>query len=220
MTLTTFKFSIRIYRILVFRFLSGNFLDRCRTIASKIFKNDFLILHFSVPGCLTHYWYIYLDRFMGRGRSQRLVLKKVLIDQIVFSPVNLVCYFATVGLLERRSLRYIAEEFKQKGMANIYLVEWGIWPAAQYVNFYLLPMRYRILFDNVISFFFDIYSPYVKYHHETELKGQSVDEPSSKQSSGEKVRDKSPASEKSESKSARRDKSEIGHPAANQIATG
>ena len=111
---------------------------------------------------------------MGRGRTQMLVLKKVLVDQIVFSPVNLLCYFATVGLLERRSLAYIFEEFKQKGMANIYLVEWGIWPAAQWVNFYLLPMRYRILFDNVISFFFDIYSPYIKY--KTELKGQLPDD--------------------------------------------
>lgn len=119
-------------------------------------------------------WYIYLDKLMGRGRTQKLVLKKVLVDQIVFSPVNLLCYFTTVGLLERRSLRYIYEEFKQKGMANIYLVEWGIWPAAQWVNFYLLPMRYRILFDNVISFFFDIYSPYIKY--KTELKGQLADD--------------------------------------------
>lgn len=154
---------------------------------------------------MTHYWYIYLDRFMGRGRTQKLVLKKVLIDQIVFSPINLVCYFGTVGLLERRSLRYIYDEFKQKGMGNIYLVEWGIWPAAQYVNFYLLPMRYRILFDNVISFFFDVYSPFVKY--KTELEGQSADEPSSKQAAGEKVQTKS-ASERTESKCERRDKSE------------
>lgn len=60
---------------------------------------------------------------MGKGRTQKLVLKKVLVDQIVFSPVNLLCYFATVGLLERRKISYIYEEFKQKGMQNIYLGE-------------------------------------------------------------------------------------------------
>lgn len=108
---------------------------------------------------------------MGRERTLKLVFKKVLIDQIIFSPVNLACYFLTVGLLEQSNLKYIYEEFKQKGMQNIYLVEWGIWPAAQCINFYLLPMRYRILFDNVISFFFDVYSPYIKY--KTELKSES-----------------------------------------------
>ena len=69
-------------------------------------------------------------------------------------------------------------------------VEWGIWPAAQWVNFYLLPMRYRILFDNVISFFFDIYSPYIKY--KTELKEQSADgaKQSSEETAGAKVIEK------------------------------
>ncbi|KAH9425710.1 hypothetical protein DERP_004927 [Dermatophagoides pteronyssinus] len=33
----------------------------------------------------------------------------------------------------------------------------------QLINFALLPLRYRILFDNIISLGFDIYAPYVKY---------------------------------------------------------
>ena len=152
---------------------------------------------------MTHYWYIYLDKFMGRGRTQKLVLKKVLVDQIVFSPVNLICYFATVGLLERRTLKYIYEEFKQKGMQNIYLVEWGIWPAAQWVNFYLLPMRYRILFDNVISFFFDIYSPYIKY--KTELK-----EEAGKQTESHKLGKPSPVDTVREKLNNREDRSPVG----------
>ena len=98
----------------------------------------------------------------------------MLVDQIVFSPVNLACYFLTIGLLERSSFKYIFDEFNQKGMQNIYLVEWSIWPLAQWINFYLLPVQYRILFDNVISLFFDVYSPYVKY--KTELKGQLKNE--------------------------------------------
>lgn len=61
---------------------------------------------------------------MGRERVLKLVIKKVLIDQIIFSPINLVCYFATVGILERSNYKYILEEIKQKGMENIYLVEW------------------------------------------------------------------------------------------------
>lgn len=54
-------------------------------------------------------------------------------------------------------------ELSQKGFENIYIAEWLIWPPAQVINFALVPLRYRILFDNIISLGFDIYSPYVKY---------------------------------------------------------
>lgn len=40
-------------------------------------------------GVVTHYWYILLDRYMGPGKMPLLIAKKVLIDQIIFSPVNL-----------------------------------------------------------------------------------------------------------------------------------
>lgn len=65
-------------------------------------------------------------------------------------------------------MQYVKEELFEKGLQNIYLAEWFIWPPAQVINFYCLPLRYRILFDNFVSLGFDIYSPYVKY--KTELK--------------------------------------------------
>jgi protein Mpv17 len=121
-------------------------------------------------GLVTHYWYILLDKKLGNVRRLGLVTKKVLLDQIFFSPVNLAVYFSTVGVCERSSIKRVFQEIKEKGMENIYVVEWMIWPPAQYFNFLVLPLRYRILFDNVISLGFDIYSPYVKY--KTELKSE------------------------------------------------
>jgi len=121
-------------------------------------------------GLVSHFWYIWLDRRLGSVRKFSLVTKKVLLDQILFSPVNLAVYFSTVGILERSSIKRVAEEIKEKGMEQIYVVEWIVWPPAQYFNFLCLPLRYRILFDNIISLGFDIYSPYVKY--KTELKSE------------------------------------------------
>jgi protein Mpv17 len=119
-------------------------------------------------GLVSHFWYIYLDKWMGSQRCLKLITKKVLLDQIIFSPINLVVYFSTIGFLERSSVSRIREEIKEKGMEQIYVVEWFIWPPAQFFNFYVLPLKYRILFDNFISLGFDIYSPYVKY--KTELR--------------------------------------------------
>ncbi|KAI1285420.1 Mpv17-like protein 2 [Halotydeus destructor] len=132
-------------------------------------------------GMVTHYWYIFLDSRLGTARNLGLVCKKVLFDQIVFSPVNLATYFATLGICERSSLSKVKDELLEKGMQQIYVAEWFIWPPAQFFNFYCLPMKYRILFDNVISLGFDIYSPYVKYktelRKETEAKLKALQEP-------------------------------------------
>ncbi|GFQ81677.1 mpv17-like protein 2 [Trichonephila clavata] len=124
-------------------------------------------------GVLSHYWYIMIDIFIP-GSSLRCVVKKVLYDQIVFSPVNLTVYFGTVAALEG-SWNELKAELWEKG-SKIYTAEWIIWPPAQFINFYLLPLRYRVLFDNFISFGFDIYSPYIKYR--CKLKDQDINEDS------------------------------------------
>jgi len=121
-------------------------------------------------GLVSHYWYIYLDRFLGTKRTLYVITKKVLLDQIVFSPVNLLVYFSTLGVCERSGALRVKEELVEKGFEQIYVVEWIVWPPMQFFNFYVLPLRYRILFDNIVSLGFDIYSPYVKY--KTKLKSE------------------------------------------------
>ncbi|KAH7644862.1 mpv17-like protein [Dermatophagoides farinae] len=116
-------------------------------------------------GVLTHYWYLLLERVYGKVNRRRpaTLIKLVLLDQILFSPVNLFVYFGTLSLCERSGWKQFRQELLEKGMENIYVVEWLIWPPAQLINFALLPLRYRILFDNIVSLGFDIYGPYVKY---------------------------------------------------------
>lgn len=80
-------------------------------------------------------------------------------------------------------------------MENIYVVEWLIWPPMQLINFALLPLRYRILFDNVVSLGFDIYSPYVKYKTELSCETKEKDLKSSGDAKGEAASSKkSPSS--------------------------
>ncbi len=121
-------------------------------------------------GLVSHYWYIYLDKFLGTRKNIFIITKKVLLDQIIFSPINLLVYFSTLGLCERSGVQRISDELIEKGFEQIYVVEWIVWPPMQFFNFYVLPLRYRILFDNIISLGFDIYSPYVKY--KTKLKSE------------------------------------------------
>ncbi|XP_047363982.1 mpv17-like protein 2 isoform X1 [Vespa velutina] len=112
-------------------------------------------------GIVCHYWYRYLDSKLS-GRTSKIVLKKVIIDQFVCSPLCIGMFFLTLALLERSNLSQLKNEVVNKAH-RLYLAEWVIWPPAQIINFYFLPTKYRVLYDNIISLGYDIYTSHVKH---------------------------------------------------------
>ena len=58
---------------------------------------------------------------------------------------------------------------------QLWLSEWFIWPPAQFVNFYFLPTKYRVVYDNLVSLFYDWYTSHLKHSRAAveELKGQN-----------------------------------------------
>uniref|UniRef100_A0A1B6DKT7 Mpv17-like protein 2 n=1 Tax=Clastoptera arizonana TaxID=38151 RepID=A0A1B6DKT7_9HEMI len=117
-------------------------------------------------GVLCHNWYKLLDKALP-GNSLNIVLKKVVIDQVICSPLCITIFFFTLGYLEKSSLNTIQSEIINKGK-RLYIAEWIVWPPAQIVNFYFLPTRFRVLYDNTISLGYDIYTSYVKHDKPTE----------------------------------------------------
>lgn len=121
-----------------------------------------------------------LDRALP-GRSFKIIAKKLAVDQMIFSPVCVCVFLLTVNvskecmyatkwashnhyLKKKESLSdsqtSIISELKHKGTL-LYLSEWIVWPPAQLVNFYFLPTRFRVLYDNTISLLYDIYSSHI-----------------------------------------------------------
>lgn len=107
-------------------------------------------------GVFCHHWYKYLDNRLP-GRGIKLVLKKVLIDQTVASPCVIFLFFITLGVLRKSTPAEVWDEIKDKSI-RLYTAEWVVWPPAQIINFYLLPTRYRVLYDNTISLGYDVYT--------------------------------------------------------------
>ncbi|XP_014250868.1 mpv17-like protein 2 [Cimex lectularius] len=131
---------------------------KCKEIDLTRTKN--MSLTGATVGVLCHNWYKYLDVWLP-GHTVSMVLKKVVVDQIVFSPVMLTAFFLTLGVLEKSSWKTIRNELVEKGKI-LYMAEWVVWPPAQVINFYLLPTKYRVLYDNTISLGYDIYTSHIK----------------------------------------------------------
>ncbi|XP_034250747.1 mpv17-like protein 2 [Thrips palmi] len=117
-------------------------------------------------GVICHNWYRYLDSRLP-GRTLSIVAKKVLIDQVVCSPICIATFFITLGILERATWAETKKEIKDKA-GRLYAAEWVVWPPAQVINFYILPLRFRVLYDNTISLGYDVYTSYVKHDNESE----------------------------------------------------
>ncbi|XP_022122248.2 mpv17-like protein 2 [Pieris rapae] len=113
-------------------------------------------------GVLCHHWYKVLDRFII-GKTTDMVIKKLLLDQLIFSPVMIVTFFGSLALLEDDPVDNFKEEVRQK-FVTLYKAEWMVWPPAQIINFYFLPTRFRVLYDNTISLGYDVYTSQVKHN--------------------------------------------------------
>ncbi|XP_066147899.1 mpv17-like protein 2 [Euwallacea fornicatus] len=112
-------------------------------------------------GIVCHYWYSFLDRTIP-GYTVRVVFKKILVDQIFGSPLCISTFFGTLAVLEKSTMEEFHAEVKAKAW-RLYAAEWMIWPPCQFLNFYVLSTKYRVLFDNLVSLGYDVYTSRVKH---------------------------------------------------------
>lgn len=89
-------------------------------IEHKFEANRFLSLQ--TVGVFCHFWYKLLDNKLP-GRSLNLVVKKVLVDQVVASPIVIFLFFATLGVMRHESIDETLEEIKHKFL-RLYKAEW------------------------------------------------------------------------------------------------
>ncbi|KFB49956.1 pmp22 peroxisomal membrane protein [Anopheles sinensis] len=113
-------------------------------------------------GPLHHYLYKWMDVLLP-GASVRTVFKKIGIDQFVISPIFIITYLYSAGLLEGASFTTCTDEIKNKYW-TIYMADWLVWPPTQFINFYLLSPKYRVLYINGITMLYNVFLCYIKHN--------------------------------------------------------
>ncbi|CRK91986.1 CLUMA_CG005566, isoform A [Clunio marinus] len=119
-------------------------------------------------GPLHHYTYLWMERLLP-GNAKKTVFKKILADQFIVSPVFIVHYFYTAFFLAGSSFKDTVDILRKKFL-TIYLADWMVWPPTQLINFFFVPLKYRVLYINMITTFYNVFLCYVKNKHEPEIE--------------------------------------------------
>jgi len=114
---------------------------------------------FMLSGPMLHQWYKILDR-MVQGSGKVAVIKKIAADQLIFTPISLLAFLGLLNGLEGKSLEQTKEKI-QRDFVPILLVNWTVWPLAQYVNFALIPAPQRVLYVTVLGIFWNSFLCYM-----------------------------------------------------------
>ncbi|KAJ7042468.1 hypothetical protein C8F04DRAFT_78704 [Mycena alexandri] len=108
-------------------------------------------------------WNVFLERqfplraIKGTGKvSLKALSKRVAADQIVMAPIGLVAFIGSMGILEGRSRKQIAQKYSDLFMPTL-ATNWTVWPALQFINFRFMPLAYRVPFQSTCGVFWTLY---------------------------------------------------------------
>uniref|UniRef100_A0A224XZB7 Mitochondrial inner membrane protein Mpv17 n=1 Tax=Panstrongylus lignarius TaxID=156445 RepID=A0A224XZB7_9HEMI len=103
-----------------------------------------------------HAWYIILERMYGQSQGIKTVLKKVATDQLLFGPTFLAFLMVYTQLLNRKDWDHIKKTLKND-YPRLLRDNYVVWPAAQVINFSLIPLNYRVLFLQSLGVLWNAY---------------------------------------------------------------
>lgn len=112
-----------------------------------------------------HVWYSTLERIVAKNQPLlRRTLKKMAVDQICFAPI----FGAAVTIVISAANGSTTEEIKKR-MQNEYIsllkTNYLLWPAAQLINFSVVPLQYQVIFAQFVALFWNMYLSMILMHN-------------------------------------------------------
>lgn len=108
-------------------------------------------------------WYLTMERIVANAMPKAIAasnaksaLVKVLMDQGAFAPFFSLYFLSTLGMLSGHSMDIIKANIS-RDFKDILLTGWSIWPAAQMINFYIVPFNLRPLVVSFVALFWNTY---------------------------------------------------------------
>ncbi|UMM19276.1 hypothetical protein L5515_014950 [Caenorhabditis briggsae] len=98
-------------------------------------------------------WFRVLERVRHSNRHAQ-VFSRMSIDQFMFSPFFNAIILVNLRLLEGFSFSKSVDKMKNDWY-DVYTSSLRLWPAVQLINFYFVPLNYRVILIQVVAFFWN-----------------------------------------------------------------
>ncbi|MCJ1336064.1 hypothetical protein MMC09_001339 [Bachmanniomyces sp. S44760] len=98
------------------------------------------------------HWFAFLSRAFPITKQSGTVpaLQRVALDQLIFAPVGLACFFTFMTVAEGGGRRAVARKFQ-----DVYLpalkANFILWPLVQILNFRVIPLQFQIPFVSTVG---------------------------------------------------------------------
>ena len=116
----------------------------------------FAFLGTFLVGPCVHLWYQKLATVVP-GDTPLAVVQRVILDQVGFAPIFLSTFITSLWTLEGREfdVAKLKENWSKAIVAN-----WLLWVPAQAVNFSYIPLKYQVLYSNVVAVMWNCFLSY------------------------------------------------------------
>ena len=118
-------------------------------------------------GAPRHYFYVYLDRYIP-GRTISCAVKKIFFDQTVISPFVDSTFLYGISIMESQTPAQAWRGLQDKFL-KVYLCDCLLWPPVQMLNFTLVPLRFRVLFVNVMNLAWNTILSYFQHQYHPKI---------------------------------------------------
>lgn len=111
-----------------------------------------------VRGCL-----VMIDKLFGPTKSMAVLARKLFLDQCIIAPAFLVGNITTLTLLKSQSFTEVKKEL-DRSYFSLLKLNYSFWPFVQVINFYYIPLAYRVLFGSTAALAWNIMFSYNLYN--------------------------------------------------------
>jgi ligand-binding sensor protein len=120
-------------------------------------------------GPVTHYWYTILSTRLVPGPAiWANIIQRLVLDQFVFAPIFAPSFMGLLWSLEGVSSNDVQSSSINSIMSRLYRVTpelivsgWKLWIPSMGINFSIVPLKYQVLFSNVVSLVWNVYLSYL-----------------------------------------------------------
>ncbi|KAJ8263678.1 hypothetical protein COCON_G00161350 [Conger conger] len=115
----------------------------------------FAVYGLCFTGPLSHFFYQLLE-LLFPSTVPYCMVKRLLLDRLVFAPAFLLLFFFIMNVLEGRTISAFQGKVRA-GYWTALKMNWKVWTPIQFININYVPVQFRVLFANMVALFWYAY---------------------------------------------------------------